>query len=283
MIRVEHDQRELTLREVQRAALDVLKKVDCICRSEKLTYWLAYGTVIGAVRHKGFIPWDDDIDICMPRKDYDALLGYFKEHERELYPFVAVGPSKEVLTPFLITRISNMEYVMEGEFGDEVRLGAFIDIYPLDGIGSEEAEADAYKKYMKKLANSYFRSGDWDYYNHGVSPAKRLMKRLVSRLSGNSPKHLMRLLSASKKYQYDSSEYVSVIVGMTYMPFCRRKCYEDTCYVEFEDMMAPIPSGYDEILRAFYGDYMRLPPENERIGHHFYRLFKANAIEVNNA
>lgn len=270
-----HSERELAPREVQEAALGVLSFIGGLCEKLGLRYWLAYGTAIGAVRHGGFIPWDDDIDVCMPRRDYDMLLEYFDEHVRELMPFAAVGPSFEKPTPFLITRVTDMRYVMEGEFGDEVRLGAFVDVYPLDGLGDGRQNALARKRKMKKLAARYFRAGDWDYYNRNCHPMKRAIKRIAGRLGGGAGIMYRSLMDEALKFDFDTSEFVSVVVGMTYMPFCRREWFEGTAMVGFEGMEAPLPVGYDEILRTFYGNYMQLPPEDDRVGHHFYSLYRA--------
>lgn len=269
-----HLENELTPREVQEAALGVFAFLDGLCKRLNLRYWLAYGTAIGAIRHGGFIPWDDDIDICMPRRDYDVLLDYFGKHEKELRPFAAVGPSVDNPTPFLITRVTDMRFVMEGEFGDEVRLGAFVDVYPLDGLGDSEKAARLHKRGMKKLATAYFRAGNWDYYNRGCPPAKRALKRAVSLLGGGAGRIYRQLMDKAYKYDFDASKFVSVIVGMTYMPFCRREWFEGAQTVEFEGLKVPLPIGYDEALRTFYGDYMQLPPESDRVGHHFYSLYR---------
>lgn len=74
----------ISMKEVQKGSLEILKKIDEICNQLNLKYYLAYGTLIGAIRHKGFIPWDDDVDIMMPRKDYDSLVQYFIDHKEEL-------------------------------------------------------------------------------------------------------------------------------------------------------------------------------------------------------
>ena len=271
---VRHSECELASSAVQKAALNVLAFVGGLCKKLGLRYWLAYGTAIGAARHGGFIPWDDDIDICMPRRDYGELLRYFDEHAQELAPFAAVGPSLERPTPFLITRVTDMRYVMEGEFGDEVRLGAFVDVYPLDGLGDGERSALMRKRKMKKLAARYFRAGDWDYYNRNCPPVKRAIKRKIGRLGGGAGAMYRNLMDEALKFDFETSEFVSVVVGMTYMPFCRREWFDGTVKVGFEGMEVPLPVGYDEILRVFYGDYMQLPPEADRVGHHFYSLYR---------
>ena len=131
----------LTLQETQQIALEILHTVAGICEKLELRYYLVYGTLIGAVRHYGFIPWDDDVDIMMPRPDHDLLMEYLDEHISE-YPHLEVFNRKTCPEyPYMITRISDSRYelVMENEkpFG----MGIFIDIYPYDGLGNTKKEA----------------------------------------------------------------------------------------------------------------------------------------------
>ena len=88
----------ISMQEVQKGSLEILKRIDKICAQLKLKYCLAYGTLIGAIRHKGFIPWDDDVDIMMPRKDYDTLVKYFIDHKDELKPLEIINPQVNKLS-----------------------------------------------------------------------------------------------------------------------------------------------------------------------------------------
>ena len=98
---------ELEFKESQRIALEILKKVACICEEHNFRYVLIWGTLIGAIRHNGFIPWDDDIDIAMPRPDYDKLLSFFKKHRDELMPLECLTMETRKNYPHMIARISD--------------------------------------------------------------------------------------------------------------------------------------------------------------------------------
>lgn len=131
---------ELSLREVQKISLNILKIVDDICRQEGLTYCLFYGTLIGAIRHNGFIPWDDDIDIAMPRNDYDKLKKYFIKHKDNLMPYVYFDPDTNENYPYMLARICDIRFKIETENEYDFGMGCFIDIYPMDIVSSNKCK-----------------------------------------------------------------------------------------------------------------------------------------------
>lgn len=129
---------------MQEGALNILKKLDGICREQGLRYFLFYGTLIGAIRHKGFIPWDDDLDVAMPRPDFDRLVEYCRRHREELLPMrlMTVDDNPQYVYP--IARFSDTRYRVKYQGIRDYGLGLFVDIYPLDGCGDTEEEARAW-------------------------------------------------------------------------------------------------------------------------------------------
>ena len=278
------NEKELSLRETQLAALSILKKVDKICRENNLRYWLAYGTLIGALRGGGFIPWDDDVDICMPRPDYEKLLAFFEANSEELRPLVAIHNTSSTITPFLITRISDTTYRMIGENGVSVPdMGAFIDIYPLDGLGNDYEEAKRLKRRSFRQMLFYIHSGDFASNRINASIPKIIAKKVCSAVLGNPRKYELRQRQILSKYSYEQSGFLSVAAwGRTNaMEVFPASCFSDSIPIAFEDMTSWAPIGYDEILRGFYRDvwgenYMELPPEKDRVPHHTYSLVFRN-------
>lgn len=272
-----HVEGELELRDIQLESLKILKDIDTVCRREGITYWLMYGSLIGVARHQGFIPWDDDLDIAMPRPDYERFLACFDGRFPELDKYTPVKPEVGLRRPFLITRISNPEYKMVGEFGDEVdELGVFIDIYPLDGLADNMSEALDKKRKAHKLLVRYLRACNFDCYNKDINPTKRLAKCILSLMLGKPERYQEQLNALCTERSFDSSKYVG-LVSWTETPdadIYERTWFEDTVYMPFEDMNVPVPSGYDLLLRSEYGDYMQLPPKEERVGHHFYSIIR---------
>ena len=271
---VKHTGSELELSEVQSAALRIFKIIDEICCREGMRYWLAFGTLLGAVRHKGFIPWDDDIDIVMPRNDYERFLDYFRANKDRLRPLVIVNPVDRPGTPFLITRVSDTTYKMIGEFGDYVsELGVFVDIYPLDGLGNDLSEAESLKRKSLRLVSCYTQPRVWPFFKD-QRPLHRVAKALIG-LTLQSPDHYRRQLDdLCRKYDYDDSIYVTCLAWVPYFGFAKRSYYDATLRLPFEDTNANVPAEYDQVLTDRYGNYMELPPASERVPHHFYSIVK---------
>lgn len=269
----------LDIREKQDAALHILKVIDDICKKNNLRYWIMYGSLIGAVRHEGFIPWDDDLDIAMPRPDYERLLAYFKSHQDELDPLVAIIPDRERCLPFLITRISDTTYKMIGEFGDYIdELGAFVDVYPFDGCGSTLEEAQKHIKLTHRISLQYWLANNHPKHHKNDGVLKRVVKIIVAGLYGKAGHYIDRLEQEYHKYSFDDSEYVHQLAwsALPGQPVFRREWFDETLWVPFEDMSVPIPKEYASVLGIDYEDYRALPPEEERVGHHGYDLVKRN-------
>lgn len=268
---------ELTPREIQLESLKILKVIDRVCANLGLRYWLMYGSLIGVVRHRAFIPWDDDLDIAMPREDYDKFIAYFLNHSDELKPLVAVIPSLGKNLPFLITRISNTEFKMVGEYGDYLdELGTFVDIYPLDGLGNDTDSSIIHKTAAYKLTVNYLRACNYGYNNQDNGALKNFAKGIYSVLLGNPVKYQEKLNAVCIEYDFADSKYVSNVswTDSADKSIYERVWFETTRLMQFEDMEVPVPGGYDMLLRCDYGDYMQLPPESERVGHHFYSIVK---------
>ena len=275
-----HVEGELGLREVQLESLKILKDIDAVCRREGIRYWLAFGSLIGVVRHQGFIPWDDDLDIIMPRQDYERFLTCFDGCAQELEPYVPVIPEFGLRRPFLITRVSNPEFKMVGEYGDEVdELGTFVDVYPIDGLADDMEGALGRKKAAYELTFQYLKACNFDCNNRNNGPLKRFGKRIQSLLLGKPEKYQEKLMELCLERRFDDCKLCcnlgwSMTVDKS---IYERSWFDETVRMKFEDMEVPVPVGYDAFLRSDYGDYMQLPPESERVGHHFYSIVKRAA------
>lgn len=268
---------ELTLRETQLAALKILKTIDKICSEQGLRYYLAYGTLIGAVRHHGFIPWDDDLDIMMPRPDYEKLLTYFDEKAEELKPLVTIHTKLGRRLPFFITRISDTRYQMVGEYGDYVEeLGAFVDVYPLEGLGTDENEARVLINKGWNAIQKCIKSENFPIYNKDAGKVKKALKRIRSMALGNPEKHYQKLsdIIANECSAYDESEYVGVFWCPPPDACIKKSHFGVPLRVQFENGDYLIPKDAESILTQLYGDYMLLPPESERVNHHAYQLYE---------
>ena len=269
----------MTLQETQQAALEILHTVAEICEEQGLRYYLVYGTLIGAVRHHGFIPWDDDVDIMMPRPDHDRLMAYLEEHIAE-YPHLEVFNRKTCPEyPYMITRISDDRYeiVMENEkpFG----MGIFIDIYPYDGLGNNQKEAVRFGMKGDRLSSlCYQATRDHFAIETTVSPFRKCIKfpvYLFCRLCGKERfQDALEKLAGVKPY--DTSRFVGCVIWLSWgvRDMYPRKWFDAYTYLPFEDYKFRVPAAYDKILRHTYGDYMTPPPEKDRVGHHYYKAYR---------
>ena len=276
---MELNSKELSLQECQKASLEVLKSVSCICINLNLRYFLAYGTLIGAIRHKGFIPWDDDIDIMMPRKDYQKLVEYFECNKKLLKPLELFDIHTHMDYPYMIGRVSDTRYVIETHNEKDCGMGVFIDIYPMDGLGCNLKWAVKVGMKADHLASLCFQSTRLKYE---IGTTKSIIKKALklpvyfyAKVRGKQY-FVERLEKLSREFSYDTSKYIACIVWLSggKRDMFPKAWFEETIDCRFENYSFKIPSRYHEILSYIYGDYMKLPPLNEREGHHYYKTYR---------
>ncbi|MCM1187051.1 MAG: LicD family protein [Lachnoclostridium sp.] len=265
---------ELSLREIQKCSLNILLEIDQICRKHDIEYFLYFGTLIGAVRHKGFIPWDDDIDIALKRKDYNKLLHYMSLESK----FRVVNYETDVECPYTITRISDDNYIMVSPYGSDYRIGTFVDVYPIDGLGSDLKEAKKLMCRAKRYASGYHKSCEKNVIgmcfdlHRNIRKIYALMTYMIPKIRGREyyKKNMEKLV---RTYDMETSQYIGYL-GDTEMVILEKKDLEHSMDMQFEGHMLKIPQEYDKNLTKQYGDYMKLPKEKDRIAHHFYKIYK---------
>lgn len=256
--------KEIFLEELKQIEVDILLNIDRFCKDNQLRYSIGYGTLIGAVRHHGFIPWDDDIDIMMPRPDYDKFIDTYHdpilkvlciEHGNYYKTFAKVYDSRTIISN---TNNKNM--------------GIYVDIIPIDGLPSEEDSARRYLKKMVTMRKWLQRNIDINVMQHKKPFIQTLVLRILGQIWPVS-KGIKSFLHNSKKYPFDSSEYAAgFAVGNETWLFKREDISEIT-EMSFEGHIVKAPINYDHCLRAVYGDYMKLPPEEERKPKHAYHVY----------
>lgn len=268
----------MSMKEIQSVSLEILKKIADICDQEGLKYSLAWGTLIGAVRHKGYIPWDDDVDIQMPRPDYERLKEYFIKNADALYPLRLFDNSVNGY-PYMLARVSNDDYVIDTINEKPCGMGIFVDIYILDGTGDTYEDAWNYASKTCKYPRLIFLSTR-KYYHFGTTKGflKRLFKVFVFIYAKIMGKEYFerKLLSIISQKPYDQKDYVGCVSWCERPKYAviKKSEFEDMIDFQFENYKFKGPREYDKYLRIWYGDYMQLPPEKERIYHHLYKAYK---------
>lgn len=278
----ERNRQQLSLHEIQQASLTIMKRVAAICEEQHLRYSLAYGTLLGAIRHKGFIPWDDDLDIMMPRPDYDRLLAYLAEHQAELQPFEVLNMQTRRHYPHIITRISDTRYHLDVTNERDYGLGCFVDIYVVDGIGNTPEEAtEAIRSTMDYPSLIFLATRR--YFHFGTTKG---WKKRLKKIPAFAYTHLMgkryfvrKLNRRLTTMNYAESAYVGIAAWgerpkNPARKVMRKEWLEQTMLAPFEDAQFRISCHYDDILRLNYGDYMQLPPERDRVQHHLYKAYR---------
>ena len=269
---------ELTLKEIHHGTLKIMDRIDEICNQLEINYFLMFGSLIGAIRHNGFIPWDDDLDIMMIRDDYEKLLKYFRDNKMNLYPLKLFSSEMENY-PYMISRISDIDYKLIVENEESFGIGLFVDVYPIDGVGNSMREVKCIAKKVKYLASLCYLSTRQKCIKDNTKSIIRLILKypsfLFSKVRGK--KYFKnRINEYIGKHKYEECQYVgctSWLVDMEKEVF-PKEWVESTTYASFEAHKFKIPEHYHEILTQIYGDYMKLPPENERIAHHYYKAYK---------
>lgn len=274
---------EDNLRELQLLELGILKKVVFICNAYGLKYYLAEGTLLGAVRHNGFIPWDDDLDMCMPREDFEKFASIAQKELLECYTCKFCHDTDIWGT----MRISNENHKICREMdGKELSLYVSIDIFPLDGFPKGQLRGRLH--WMRCLYQfAIFKFAQFEQLNK--NKRRGMFPRLVIKFAAHVPfwklfdkqKGLRRLTNVLKACPYSDSEkainfyseYTRKTIAMpkTIMP---KNFWGDGKSILFEDEHFLIPSKADKVLRQEYGDYMEFPPIEERKAKHNLILCK---------
>ena len=255
---------------VKQEVLNILLRFDEIARGCGLSYSLAYGTLLGAVRHKGFIPWDDDIDVMMSRPDYDQLIELVKKGGLEIpgHRFVGYELGNHPF-PFLKlqnTSIAVCENYHEGHKDEFL----WIDIFPLDGVPSDDTKFRAFwgrarRKKLQCLMGSISAAS-------GANIAKKVIKfclKLYCKHLGGAKRAANSLLDMAHCCSYANSSYVANVAWGPYGLGERmlKNEFEQLESLEFEGRLFPAVKNYDAYLSRIYGDYMKLPPATQRVSH----------------
>ena len=253
----------LSRSEIQDYLYDLLKVFHQICEDNGLKYYLFGGTLLGAVRHGDFIPWDDDIDVCMPRPDYMKLVEIASKNDWGCYSFVQYT---QPFGKFIDTRIGFNERIVRDEYREE---SLFIDVFPVDGVPLKNVTRrfDYIDREIKMLELAII---DPEKYDSSRSLRKRLIALLLRlHVVRDWRKHRDRIEEAAISAPYDDAEYVSCSVwGWREKDISRKEDFEEGVLLPFRDCKFWCQSNYEESLSLKYGDYMQLPPVEQRQAEH---------------
>lgn len=251
-------------RKFQLLELEMLKELDRICKKYDLKYYLCGGTLLGAVRHGGFIPWDDDLDVYLPREDYDKLakvvdgeldsrMFYQDWYIEKGYPY-----------NFAKFRMNGTKFVQNEIAQCQMHHGIFIDIFPLDNVPDDKAERVAHLKKITKLKTLLSVSYMSLKKEGKLRSIPQCIFIILVKLFFSQQGIHKKLEKEIVKYNSTECENFAQKTGMNAVKeVYPKKWFEKSVEVDFEDMKCPSPSYIDEYLTYFYGDYMTPPPEDK--------------------
>lgn len=256
----------LTLSEIKNIELDILKTFDRFCRENNLYYSLCGGTLLGAVRHKGFIPWDDDIDVCMSRSDYEKFKKIFPEILNKIYKIRSIE-NNNFDKPYL--KMININTKVKPNIEKEdINDSLWIDIFPVDGLPEDYSKlkkiynkARIYR--MLLMINCLKKYKPKGFFKNFIKPIVIFIAKLFGKLYWSKKLEKLALIN-----NYDKSNFVGILVWGLYGTGERmiKKGFEKKIELEFEKNKFYVFSCWDDYLKGIYGEYMKIPPiENRKI------------------
>ena len=264
------------MNEIQKVQLDLLKQFIALCEKHGLRYYLFGGSCLGAVRHQGFIPWDDDLDVAMPRPDFNKLVALAKQFN-EPYFLQTVTTDKRYSYPYAKLRNSNTSFFEMAFAQTNMNHGIWIDIFPLDGMSTRVGATKVksikpyllwFRWYFSYLGNMFhlprwhkeiwldllvdlitlpfipFRFGNWN-------------ARCISRSLQKIPYEAATLVGP----------YLTMYFNQEALP---PEVFGAGVDVMFEGLVVKAPADYHRYLSHIFGDYMKLPPTQKQVGHHYH-------------
>lgn len=266
--------KEATTEDVKKVLLAIMDSIDSFCRENGIVYYLYYGSLLGAVRHQGFIPWDDDMDIAMPRADYERFIRLFNQKTAGRYRTVSIDDETKYCYAF--AKVIDTGTLLVEETAERIEMGIYVDVFPIDVVPADPARQQKLLAQTKRYI---------DLFNAKIIPVRRgrcfwkngllVLAHVV--LSGIKLESIARkIVSLNASYADWPGEKCAA--NMTLLVYGGREVVDpewlrDALDTPFEGRTYRIPAGYDSVLRKLYGNYMELPPVEKRVTHHHYKAY----------
>lgn len=259
----------LSIRDVQDKMLEMLVYFDKICQENSLMYYVCGGCLIGVERHKGFIPWDDDIDVFMPRPDYERLAEIWcKVADINKYVYCRTNKEKVYHDGGASIRDITTTYINRHSVDEDIEHGFALEIMPIDGCPKGKISR------LRQLFNAFLFS----LFNVQRLPDNkggiiRLVSLVIYTIIPNKKiryyiwKHAEKVMT---KYKWDDCEEVTELIGSIKGMLIRhpKKDFDSAIRMKFENVDVPVMAGYKSYLHRIWGDYMKLPPVEQRVAKH---------------
>ncbi|MBR5646576.1 MAG: LicD family protein [Treponema sp.] len=269
---------ELTVDDRRKNAIYILDDIHNFCISNNIRYFLHAGTLLGAIRHNGFIPWDDDIDICMPRPDYEKFI---KLYHSDKYTLNHYNNLKKFSTPFI--KISDNNTYATSDYGTLLPYGLWVDVFPLDGYPENEKQRNRWFKkqdflfhYFYLVLKSFECKSRFFAARNIFTFIPKFFLRITIGLFLKSSDICKVLDNRAKAFNFETSSLVgcSIALYRRKIETAKRQSFDETILKSFEGKEYCIPKNYDDVLISLYGkDYMTPLPEDQRVTFHHERIY----------
>lgn len=259
------------LSDMQKKLLEIFGYVHELCIANNIKYYTMGGTTLGAVRHQGFIPWDDDIDIGLPRDDYEKLIRIFPKANNK-YVLESVYSNNDDFC-YSFSKIYDTSTTLIENTSTRIKRGVYIDLFPIDGAGNSNKYSLSFVhiEILKKLLTlrTIKRSGLRKWYKNTLLYVVQHMPKCIF----GEKRLAQRINTLCKKKSYNESQYVGVLLGLFGIKeILVKDCFGNPTLTKFEDMYVNIPEKPEMYLTSLYGDWRKLPPVEKRVTHHDYEL-----------
>lgn len=256
-------------KQMQRKLLDILLYFSNFCNQHNLMFYLCGGCLIGAIRHKGFIPWDDDIDIFMPRADYERFAVLWEKYgDKDKYTYCRTNRSNNYHHHAASLRDNNTTFINSHSVNEDICHGLALEFGPIDGCPSSNI-----KRYIQLFYAMIFALFNAQRLPDNKGKFFRVMAGIIYKLAP-SKEMRYRIWKYSEKqmskYKWEDCDYVVELIGNLNGMILKhpKSDFDHVVYKEFEGYEMPVMAGYDKYLRKIFGNYMELPPVDQRVAKH---------------
>lgn len=250
---------DITVKRMQSIVYEILCDIDSYCRENGIKYFLSGGTCLGAVRHHGFIPWDDDGDIMMPRDDYEKFIKGFGQSGKSKFHISTLENDKEWNLPYARVWDPDSRIIHKTIYGPPI--GVSVDVFPIDGVSSDKKKRARFYRELKILDAICSEAKRRKYKaQHRFVPLRKMVGKVAKQIGAHKFASMMNELA--KKTDYNTSEYVACSLPVHYgeRETIAKKYMSDVVYMDFEESRFPVMSGYKRYLTNLYGkDFMKVP------------------------
>ena len=272
----------ITVQETKKIELNILISIREFCKENGIRYYLTGGSLIGAVRHSGFIPWDDDIDIIMPRKDYMHFIEIFPQEGLNGYKLLSPYTENDcciVFSKVYDPHTVKMDKEVEKKYW---KYGVDVDIFPTDGVPEREKDKQQFFKQQYKDFHIFLALvGGFCFSGNLLKVVAKYIFTMIIKFMGklgiiNANRICLRINDRARQYDVDECQEIAMSIFPHYgkREITNRDRFLRQVELPFENELFTAPGNYDEFLTSLYGDYMKLPPIDKQKTHHlsdFYR------------